>query len=213
MGDTFYNQNIQHLQNIFGKTLVAERADRLTEIYLSTEKSWNINLDRFKDKKVENILIAEAAPWSESGIPRYFYNKIESNYHLRIWRTFFPCTNVPTDVEKSYNMLIDKNFMLVDTVPYSMKYLPKDRRHPSYLEIIADSLNWWNDKINNEKILLSENVNIAFAFNLNGKAIIHATKGILKLKNGQTIKLTNNLIAADGSGYTNSKMLRRIYKI
>lgn len=205
-------QNLHRLENIFGKTEVANKQKRLKEIFQSTETSWLKNLDRLTKKKVQNILIAEAAPWSESGQPRYFYNQIESNYHHRIWRAFFPNTLIPSDNETAFSMLTDNNFLLIDSIPFSMSYKRK-RKHSDYYEILKNSLGWWTDKLKNDKITFDDEVNVAFAFKVNGLAIIKATSGQIKLKNGQTIKLSEKLIAADGSGYTNSEKLRTIYSL
>lgn len=207
-----FNQNLPQLENIFGKIVVANKQRRLKEIFQSTEKSWQKNLDRFKKKKVRNILIAEAAPWSDRGTPRYFYNQIESCYHQRIWRAFFPGTSIPSDNETAFNMLADKNFLLIDTIPFAMSYSGK-RNHSDYFGIIANSLDWWAAKLEDKKITYAEKVNVAFAFKVNGLSIIKATSGQLKLKNGQNIKLTEALIVADGSGYTNSEKLRAIYSL
>jgi hypothetical protein len=210
MNDKIFNQNLPRLENIFGKAEVANRTKRLKEIFQSNETSWQKNLDRLADKKVQNILIAEAAPWSDSGTPRFFYNQIESSYHQRIWRAFFPYTPIPSDNETAFKMLADKNFLLIDTIPFSMSYSGM-RNHSDYFGIIANSLGWWTEKLNSEKITFAEKVNVAFAFKVNGLSVIKATGGQLKLKDGQTIKLTEKIIAADGSGYTNSERLRTIY--
>lgn len=210
MNNNIFDHNLHRLENIFGKTEIANKTKRLKEIFQSTEKSWQKNLDRLVDKKVQNVLIAESAPWSESGTPRFFYNQIESSYHQRIWRAFFPNTPIPQDNETAFKMLADKNFLLIDTIPFSMSYSGK-RNHPDYFGIIVNSLGWWIEKLDSDKITFAKKVNIAFAFKVNGLSIIKATSGQLKLKNGQTVKLTDNLIAADDSGYTNSEKLRTIY--
>jgi hypothetical protein len=198
-----FNQNLTRLENVFDKVTIADKKKRLLEIFNNTEESWQKNLKRLTNKKVVNILIAEAAPWSESGIPRYFYNKIESSYHKKIWRAFFPYTSIPLDDEKAFKMLANKSFLLIDTIPFSMNYTGK--RDNAYLEIIYNSLEWWLEKLNSSELQFYPKVNIAFAFKVNGRAVIRATNGQLKLKNGQTIRLSENLIAADGSGYTNSE--------
>lgn len=212
MNDIIFNQNLPRLENIFGKTEVAKKTTRLKEIFQSTETSWQKNLDRLADKKVKNILIAEAAPWSDTGVPRFFYNRIESSYHQRIWRAFFPYSPIPSDNDTAFNMLAEKNFMLIDTIPFSMSYSGM-RNHPDYFRIIANSTVWWTEKLKSDKITFAEKVNVAFAFKVNGLAVIRATSGQLKLKDGQTIKLTDKIIAADGSGYTNSERLRTIYSL
>jgi len=66
-------------------------------------------------------------------------------------------------------------------------------------------------KLNNEKILIAEDVKIALAFKLNGKAIIAAANRKFVLKNQKIISLDENLIAADGTGYTKGIKLREIY--
>ncbi len=210
MDDNTFNQNLPLLENIFEKTEVVNRTKRLKEIFKSTETSWQRNLDRLAEKEIKNILIAEAAPWSDSGIPRYFYNQIESNYHRRIWNAFFPYTSIPTDNEQAFKMLANENFLLIDTVPFSMSYSGK-RNHPDYSRIVNNSMEWWTQKLRTDKIKFAKKVNVAFAFRVNGLSVISATNGKMKLKNGQTIKLTEDIIAVDGSGYTNSERLRKIY--
>lgn len=212
MNDKIFNNSLPRLENIFGKVEVTNKTSRLREIYQSTETSWLKNLDRLADKKVRNILIAEAAPWSDSGTPRFFYNQIESNYHQRIWRAFFPYTLIPSDTETAFNMLADKGFLLIDTIPFSMSYSGK-RNHSDYFGIIANSLGWWTEKLNSDKLNFANKVNVAFAFKVNGLSVIKATGGQLKLKDRQTIKLTEKIIAADGSGYTNSDKLKSIYSL
>jgi hypothetical protein len=212
INESIFIKNLPRLENIFGKIDVANKSKRLKEIFNSTEASWQHNLDRLGDKKVENILIAESAPWSSNGIPRYFYNQIESSYHQRLWRAFFPFTPIPNDNEDAFTMLANMNFLLIDTVPFSMSYSGK-RNHSSYYEIIFNSKEWWTGKLKNEKISFAKKVNVAFAFRVNGISVMKAINGELKLKDGQLIKLSEDMIAADGSGYTNSERLRRIFKL
>jgi hypothetical protein len=209
----YFDQNLPLLEKIFGKKIISDKISRLKEILEITENCWYKNRDRLKNDEVENILIAESPPWSESGTPRYFYNKIESNYHLRIWRTFFPHTNVPSDCEQAYKMLADKKFLLIDTIPYSVKFLSSNRRNVNYSLIVKKSISWWISKLNDEKLLFSKNVKIAFAFRLNGQVVIEATGGKLILKANQIIPLSADLIAADGSNYTSSDKLRNIYQL
>jgi hypothetical protein len=210
MNNKIFYQNLPLLENIFGKTEVANKTTRLMEIFQSTETSWEKNLDRLADKKVQNILIAEAAPWSDSGEIHFFYNQIESSYHQRIWRAFFPFAPIPSENDTAFNMLADKNFLLIDTIPFSMSYSGL-RNHSDYFGIIANSIDWWTEKLKSDKITFTEKVKVAFAFKVNGLSVIRATGGQLKLKDGQIIKLNEKNIAADGSGYTNSERLRTIY--
>jgi len=207
-----FNNNLHLLENLFGKNLIAERRNRLLEIFKNTEQSWYNNLDRIKNKKIECLLIAEAPPWSENGTPRYFYNKIESSYHKRIWKTFFPFKAIPTDNEQAFNMLIDNKFLLIDSLPYAMNYKGK-RNNENYQKLVKECICWWKEKLTDEKIGFTENVKISFAFKVNGNSIIKALNGRILLQNTQTIELNKELIAADRSGYTNSERLREIFKL
>lgn len=212
MNDSIFDLNLPLLQNIFGESEVNRRISRLQEIYYNTESSWQDNIKRLASKNIENILIAESAPWSEIGRPRYFYNRIESSYHKRIWATFFPNIEIPHDQEKAFRMLADKNFLLVDSIPFSMNYKGK-RNHSDYFNLVANSLGWWKAKIKSDKINYSQKVNVAFAFKVNGLAVIKATNGSIGFKNDTLVKFSQDNIAADGSGYTNSAMLRAIFKL
>ncbi len=87
------------------------------------------------------------------------------------------------------------------------------RKHKEYFGIIENSVEWWTDKLKNDKLKFAPRVNVAFAFKVNGLSVIRVTQGQLKLKDGQVIKLTDDNIAADGSGYTKSDKLRAIYKL
>lgn len=210
--DKVFTHNLPSLENIFGWGEVVSKKERLLEIYDRVEQAWEENLNRLVNKKIEFILIAEAAPWSQSGNPRYFYNEIESRYHKSIWGTFYPYTKIPKDKEKAFSMLVEQKFLLIDTIPFSMDYSGK-RNHRGYYEIILNSIRWWIEKLNNDKITFTKDVKAAFAFKKNGFAVMKACGGKLILKNGQVIKLNEKNIAADGSGYTSSKKLKEIFLI
>lgn len=210
--ENIFDNNLSIIENLYGKQFIIDRYNRLLEIFKNTEHSWYKNLNRVKNKKIENLLIAEAPPWTASGIPRYFYNSLESNYHMRIWSTFFPLKKVPSDNEQAYNMLIDKNFLLIDSLPYAMNYKGK-RKNKNYQKLVENSLYWWKEKLTDERIEFAQNVKLSFAFKVNGENIINALNGSIKLKNAQTITLNEKLIAADDSGYTNSDKLKKIYRL
>lgn len=205
-----FEQNLPLLTKLFGEQNVKFRLNRLKEIFQSTESTWANNIERFKDKPVKYILIGEAPPWSETGIPRYFYNQIESKLHKSIWNTIFPLLSVPKDCKNSYDMLADEGFLLIDTLPYSMDYSGK-RQKTAYSDLLYNSVNWWTKKLENENLILAKNIKLAFAFRINGLKIIQSLNYKLELRNGQIITLNENIIAADGSGYTSPQKLRTIF--
>lgn len=65
------------LDVLFGRGFIAERADRLEEIFAVTEQAWERNLSRLVGVPVRYLLIAEAAPWTDAGKkPSYFYETL-----------------------------------------------------------------------------------------------------------------------------------------
>lgn len=205
-----FNKNLPILYHLFGEEIVARKLVRLKEIFNSTELAWENNLGRYHQTPIKHILFAEAAPWSEKGKPRYFYNQIESNFHQRIWKAIISTQPIPIDVEQSYLMLASRGFLLLDTIPYAMDFSSKRNKY-AYFEIIAQSVNWWKLKLADEKIIFANQVQVAFAFKVNGQKLVEALNGRLKLKNGLTILLNDEMISADGSGYTNSEKLAKIF--
>jgi hypothetical protein len=201
--------NLPYLKKLFGAATIEQQEKQLKDLLVQTEHNWHANLDRLKNSKVKHILITEA-PCNDAGKSQYFYSAIATSYHQKIWKAIFPDTPLPAGMETAYQMLADKGFLLMDAIPFSLKYAGK-RDKKEYGLLIANSLNWFQNKLDNQKLKYSGNVKVAFSFKVNGLKMIEATNGQLKLKTGQTSPLTEDLIAADGSGYTNSALVRKIF--
>jgi hypothetical protein len=212
MNSKIFDDNIETLIHLFKENKVEPRIDRLRDIFHSVELAWYRNLSRFDGKRIGKILIGEAAPWSENGLPRYFYNRIESRYHNRIWKGINPDICLPSDHEKAYRMLAAKGFLLIDSLPYSMNYKGK-MSNKYYIQLIQNSLLWWIEKLNNCGLDFEDKLSIAFAFKINGKSIMNELNHNLKLKGKEALPLSDNLISADGSGFTNSNYLSKILEI
>lgn len=205
-----FDSGIQDLKLIFSDEIVESMRCRLKEIFDITTNQWKENLHRFNSNSIQKLLICEAPPWSESGIPRYFYNKIESKYHKRIWKGIFPENPIPDNQDLAYRMLSDKGFLLIDSIPYSMPYKGK-RTKIFYDEMIIKSIPWWTSKLQDSSDKICSDLKVAFAFKVNGLAIINALNGTLNISEKIHVKLSLENIAADNSGYTNSGKLYRIF--
>jgi hypothetical protein len=155
-------------------------------------------------------LIAEAPPWSENDPINYFYNTFKGPWCNRIWKAFFD-EAAPNDVNKALKHLAEKQFLLIDSLPFSMKYSSYYRNKPLYSELVQSCSDYLIEKLNNKKIRWSKSVKLALAFKLNGKAIINAFPDGIDLPNDQTIKLSPSLIAAGGNNYPNSQKLKDIW--
>lgn len=208
-----YKNQIEILKELFGGEEVNSKLNRLNDIYRKTEEKWRENLKRLKGFPVKYLLIAEAPPWIEQGEVQYFYNNFYGSWCRRIWRAFFQENKQPS-ADECLEMLAKKGFLLIDTLPFAMKYTSPKRKKPTYKKLIAKCLeDFFMKKVHDQSIRYAENVKIAFAFKLNAEAVIEALPKKLKLPESQEITIDKSLIASDRSGFTNSTKLRDIFDL
>ena len=115
--EKFPNQ-VEILRGLFqtrNADVVTPLLDRLNTIYLTCEEKWLDNLKRLDGIAIKYILIAEAAPWTEEGEVRYFYNTFDGNWVKRIWNTFYN-NRFPNDAEFGLACLAKKQFLLIDSL-------------------------------------------------------------------------------------------------
>jgi hypothetical protein len=188
-----------------------EIKERLNMIFKTCERKWQENLKRLDRIKIKYLLIAEAAPWTEEGEVRYFYNTFDGNWVKRIWYAFYESA-FPDNIEHGLRCLAKKQFLLIDSLPFAVKYSSYYRKKVLYSELVQCCSDFIIEKMN-DKIKWASDVKLALAFKLNGGAIIKAFPNGLKLPTGQIIKLSIDHIASDRSGYTNKMKLRKIWDI
>jgi len=197
--DVFHNE-IDTIKEVVGAESVQEKLDRLDYIFNFTEEKWYQNLERYGTVRIDKLLIAEAPPWTATGEPRYFYNQIDSKLHEDIWHGIIPDEPFPESQEDTYLMLAQRGFLLVDSLPFAMKYKPYHRRKATYKKLIKECSYYWLHKLANPSMQFSDTIRVAFAFKLNALAIIEAIPE-LQLSSEITIALSESMILADGSGF------------
>lgn len=207
-----FPRQLEILKRLFSPKEVQNKTDRFNEILNVSERRWNENLDLLKNNQIRYLLFAEAPPWTESGSIRYFYNTFNSSWHSRIWRTFFDYP-IPYDKEDGLCKLAEKRFLLVDSIPFAMKYTSQIRNNTLYQDLVNNCSSFVLSKLNMVSNQISKDIKVGLAFRLNGISIINSFPKGIKLKNGAILELDYSQIAADGSGYTNPNMLRKIYDI
>ena len=141
------------LKDLFGEEQVLAKVERLNSIFLETEAKWQENLNRLERTPVKYLLLAEAPPWTERGEVRYFYNTFKGNWVRSIWRAFSPTEELPSDVNFGLGKLADKGFLLIDTLPFAMKYPSTKRRSPLYQRLVAECIPFLTQKIRNHNII------------------------------------------------------------
>jgi len=209
-----YPSQLETLRFLFeakGKDLIADKLPRLNHIFEIADGEWLENLQRLKGNRAKYLLLAEAPPWTEAGEVSYFYNTFSGQWVATIWHAFFPSERLTPNIDSGLRKLANQGFLLVDTLPFSMKYPSSKRKNPIYYNLVRECLPFLFDKIANPEIEWADEVRVALAFKLNGLAVIDALPNGLVLPNKQIIKLTANQIASDGSGFTNSEKLRNIW--
>lgn len=211
--DVFNQDNINLLVDLFGKSLISEKLERLRYIHANTEHNWLLNLRRYEGHEIKYLLFCEAPPFSEESVPTYFYNQTKGNLNSKIWKTFFGRTKKPVLDEEYYQKLAEKGFLLIDTLPFSMQYSSKQRRHVAYNKLLENYLDQIINKLNHKEIKISSEVQIAFGFKLNALCFINVTGGKLLLKKYRTLQFDASKIAADNSGFTNIAKLSKIFSL
>jgi hypothetical protein len=200
---------MEPLSNLLGRDGLCEQLPRLNQILECTELAWERNIKRFRHEPVRYLLIAEAAPWTTTGIPRYFYESLKGAWVSRILKTFFGELRPDTD-EEAWMQLANKGFLLVDTLPFALQYRTPVRRGADYLKLLQVSQAHFFEKLNNKNLTWADDTKIALAFKWNGRRMIEALRLRDNLPNGCQ-KLDEALIAVDGSGYTNTQKLRELW--
>jgi len=179
----------------------------LERIFDECEQAWKANVTRLQKDRIliRYILVAEAAPWTDpSKTPRYFYSTPDGKWAARILKAF--------DLTESSHQLSDlakKGFVLLDTLPFAAPYTSPLRRKKSYLELVRHCHPYVKSKLSD--LRFDSKPKIALAFTWNGRRVIEAYNGQLPLPDGVNGKISEETIAADGSGYTNILRLKELF--
>jgi hypothetical protein len=187
-----------------------ERIQRLDEIFTFAEKRWEQNLQRLIGKKVKYLLIPEAPPWTETGEVRYFYSTCDGAWVNRVWKAFFD-SQKPTDSEQALELFAGEGFLLVDSLPFAENY--SRRRGRRYRQLVISCSQYLVEKLTDRRIEWGDDVRVALAFKINGQAVIDGFPDGISVPTGQRIHLSEDLICADGSGYTNPRKLREAFEL
>jgi len=190
---------------------MANYSKRIHEIFKLTEKKWLENAKQVK--KINYLLIAESAPWSNFDDEiNYFYSNLHGNWCQRILSTFD--LNPESGVDHNLHSLAEKGFLMIDTLPIAFTYSESSLRNGVFYELLVNSFgDYWMEKLSNINSTWNNDLKVAFAFQVNGKAVMKMLNYKLLLTGKVNVKLSERMIASDGSGYTNPTKLRRIFNL
>ncbi|SMD16461.1 hypothetical protein [Sporomusa malonica] len=213
-----YPKELQLLTELFSKRVYAPQLENLNALYCFAEEKWEENIYRLQSKKVQikYLLIGEAAPPANS--------KETSNYFYGDQCTG-PWWNAPTGAFATYaenrqislDILAKKQFLLIDTMPFAAKFTTPIRAsnkipRPTYLELVSLCLeSYLNHKLNDPRLTWDSDVKLAFSVMYNAKAVIAALPSGLLLPTGQTISLSEDLLATNASNFPSADRLRDVF--
>jgi hypothetical protein len=216
----FKNQ-IETLKRLMGIPVDDKILKRVEDIYYYARDKWLTNLKRLEGKKVKYLLIAEAPPWSAEGEDiKYFYGlDDETKSHLEnstllksLSKSFFGDSYRISSGKEFLNDLSHKGLLLIDILPFAINYKPfKNKKE--YASLINECLPFFNEQVNNPMILWADDVRVAFAFKVAGLKIMSALNYKLILPSKQEISLSEHSIVANGAGYPDKNLIRKVLSL
>jgi len=215
-----YPRELQLLTKLFSERVDAPQLENLNELYCLAEEKWEENVHRLQTKKIQikYLLIGEAAPPAVSKeTSNYFYGD----------KCTGPWWNAPVGAFATYaedrqvvlDKLADKQFLLLDTMPFAAKLTTpvrasNKRLRQTYLELVSLCLeSYLKRKLDDPRLTWSSDVKLAFSVMYNAKAVIAALPNGLRLPTGQIISLSENLLATNASNFPSADKLRAIFEL
>jgi hypothetical protein len=201
--------NLDVLKRLFPKKEFDKtEEERLERNYELNHGLWKKNLETIGNTKIKYLLICEAPP--ESG--DYFYSSKETSLLKNVYRTFFD--RVPRTLKASdmISGLVEKGFLLIDTLPYAMNY-GNHRFNPEYYNLIQACMPWWLNNLKN--VSFADDLKIAFGFNQNALnvmiALSHYNQSHKLQRFYSKYPFTPQLIAESSAGQPTTKRLKNIF--
>jgi hypothetical protein len=207
-----YRSELAALTALFGEERVVRALPRLQEIHDYTEAKWSAYAATLRDGIVRYLLIAEAPPWSPEGRPEYALDpKSDPRTIMKAVRCAFPrCKDLSND--ELLDALAQHGFLLMDSIPFAMKYSSSKRANARYDDLIRLTVtSYLHTKIDESGLTWSPDLRIAFSLRLNALSILKARKELPIA--GRTYKLTPAMIVAGKTNYPDPVELRRAFNL
>lgn len=191
---------------------------RLDEIHAYTEDRWREYFSGIPGGRVRYLLIAEAPPWTKIGRPRYMLDPLmgpsRSRFLPAVCQAFFgDLVYRNWEARRKLSELAKRGFLLIDSIPFAMKYLSDQRRGPRYAALVQYTSNTYlQEKLAFPGLIWAKRIRVSFGAKLNALALMASLENKLMLAN-RLYPLTTEMIAVDGSGQPNGTALRRIFAL
>jgi hypothetical protein len=208
-----FQDELDALRKVFGSSSVHAALPRLREIYYYTEEKWHAYVKQVPEGVVRYVLIAEAPPWSHDGTPKFLLDPASRiGPYMGALRQAFPQARRGSSAD-TLKVLAGHGFLLLDSIPFAMKYPSKERSSQKYVNLLRlTTKTYLQAKIDASRLTWAPGLRVAFAVSLNARAIVKASGGQLSF-GGNLHPVSTDQIAVNGAGYPDCKKLRYLYEI
>lgn len=208
-----YPAELAALGALFGRTDVRNKLVRLNEIHHYTEQKWRDYVSQIPQRRVNYLLIAEAPPWSATGVPQFILDEqSRSRTLLSALREAFADNDNSRSSRDVLAVLARRGWLIVDSTPFSMDYKGK-RNREAYRQLIAlTSRTYMDRKFRQSGIMWSSELRVAFSVRLTARAVISALDGKLKLGE-MAIPLGLDQVAVNEANYPSGRILKKVYAL
>lgn len=208
-----FSTEMQVLVGMFGRDQITKKLPRLNEIHQHTEAMWRDYLKRLQGRSVRYLLIAEAPPWSDSGVPQYVLDpKSRSRTLMKALRGAFlsPASSRQLDGERALAEFAAQGLLVVDSIPFAMDYL-KSRSRLQYGTLVGLTVHsYLRKKLLSSSLSFSAKMRIAFSVKKNAVVIMKALGPQLVLGKAKFVLIPEQ-IAVNDAGYPDAGKLRYFY--
>lgn len=206
------------LIELCGFDALSDLPQYLNDIYTITEKKWEENVQRLikYDVHIKYVMFGEAAPRTLEGEVNYFYNNCSGSWCQAIIESFIPCAEIPGSVEGKLDALAQKQFLLVDTIPFSVNYSKPNnyRNKAAYKELInLCAHSYLHNKLFDPRLKWDKDVKVAFGVKKNASAMMENFPNGFTLPNGQKIFFSLDLVPAEGENHSYAERIRKLFDL
>lgn len=190
----------------------------LNHIYAITEKKWEENVQRLMkyDVRIKYLMLGEAAPRTLEGEINYFYNNCHGSWYTAIVEGLLLPQQVSDSVEQKLDKLAQRQFLLVDTMPFSVNFnKPNNYRNKiAYKELVKlCAHSYFRDKLFDPRLQWDSDVKIAFGVKKNAEAMMESFPKGFNLPNGQKVNFSLDLVVTHVDDYPCADRIRNVFGI
>jgi hypothetical protein len=178
-----------------------------------TEQKWIEYVDRIPRRYVKYLLISEAPPGTDDDPPLYFLDPACRPRTLMnaVSPAFLGCRSA--DGKRTLDGLAQHGFLMVDSIPFAMKYTSSLRSRPAYRQLIRRTAkSYMLDKLTSSSLSWSDDLRIGFSLRLNANCVMAALQRTLPV-GSREFRLSDAMIVTDASNYPSATILRDVFRL